>query len=111
MAHGRIDIARNRDIDQEHRTIHPLLDRVLHVILAYEIVCGTGRHQDDIRGGHILPKLFKGDRGTAKPIGQFQPMLRIPGRHSHMPDTVGNKMSRRQLGHLPRPHQQHRLLA
>ena len=111
MPHCRIDIPRNGDVDQEHRAIHPLLDRTLHVILAYKIMRRAGRDQDDICGGHVLPKLFKRNRRTAESVRQFQRMLRTSGRDSHMANTARNEMLRRQLGHLPRPHQQHCLLA
>ena len=62
LVHLRIDVARDRDIDEEHGTVLAAAQELFAVLLAEDGVRRAGGADDDVGLRHGLVELFEGNR-------------------------------------------------
>ena len=105
LVHGRVDVARHRDIDEKHRLVAALVHERLAVLAAEDGVRRAGRSNDDIGPIASAVEIFKAKGLSVELIGQVHcPVVGAVG-HEDRSATMRQEMPCRQLAHLARANQ------
>jgi hypothetical protein len=100
LVHGRINIARNGDVDKEHGAVLSAGQEQLAVLAAEDGVRGTGRCNDDVGPVAGIVQIFEMDRLPFEFIGKADgPVIGAIGDEDGSA-TMGHQMARSQLAHL-----------
>jgi len=103
---GRIDVARDGDVDEEQR-VPTVAYRGGHPLLGDHVVRGGGRRYDDVGLGHALEQIVVADRLTVEFLGELRGALVGAVRDQHAAHAVADEMLRGEFAHLAGAQDQH----
>ena len=111
FVHARVDVARNGDVDEEHRAVAPSMEEVLTVGATEDFLRGPGGGDDNVGARRLGVEVVEGDRfGMDGGSGEVRGNL-----FGARPGTVGDEdgggavfdeVARSQLRHLPGAYKQ-----
>ena len=99
---GGLDIARHRDIDQEHRLVAARGDDALHLVLVQDVMRRAARGDQDIHLGQHADEARILDRRALEQLRHFHRALVRAVGDEDVRRARAPQVARRQFGHLAR---------
>ena len=100
LAAGRLDVARDGDVDRQQRPLGALRHHLGEVVALDDVVRGVGRGDDDVGLGQLLGQLLEADGAAVEALGEADRAVVVAVGDEDGADAAGDQGSGDQLGGL-----------
>jgi hypothetical protein len=102
-----VDVSRHGEVDHEQRAPVSLRHHLVELLALDHMMRRTGRGDDDVGAGHLVGECLEADGAAAEAIGQPDRAVVVAVGDEDRVQPLGRERSRRELGGLPGPDDEH----